>query len=82
MRGSVRNNSIMVACKPLGPARLSCIYMVFPPYLTLLSALSIPNIHTLLHPYITIFICINHSTVVYAYILNTCILLNGTPDPD
>ena len=29
----VRNND-MVAREPLGPARLSCIYMVFSPYLT------------------------------------------------
>jgi hypothetical protein len=35
-RGSVRNNGI-VAREPLGPARWSCIYMVFAPYLTLSS---------------------------------------------
>jgi len=66
----VRNNG-MVAREPLGPAKLSCIYMVFPPYLTLSSASSVRNIHSSLYPYTIAFICINHSAPVYAHILNT-----------
>jgi hypothetical protein len=68
--GSVKNNSIVVARKPLGPAKLTCIYIIFLPYLTLLSLLSVCNIHALLYPYTIAFICINHSAIVYAHILN------------
>jgi hypothetical protein len=66
----VRNNG-MVAREPLEPARLSYIYVVFPPYLTLSSPSSARNIHSSLHPHTIAFICINHSTVAYAHILKT-----------
>jgi hypothetical protein len=56
----VRNNGMVARELPLGPARWSCIYMVFAPYLTLLS---IRNIHCTnitatplqLHPFIRLF---------------------------
>jgi hypothetical protein len=70
--GSVKNNSIVVARKPLGPAKLTYIYIyiIFLPYLTLLSLLSVCNTHALLYPYTIAYICINHSAVVYAHIRN------------
>ena len=39
---SVRNNGMVARELPLGPARWSCIYMVFAPYLTLSS---VRNLH-------------------------------------
>jgi len=61
---------MVVAREPLRPARLTCIYTVFLPYLTLSSISSVRNIHSSWHPHIIAFICINHSAVIYAHILN------------
>jgi hypothetical protein len=41
----VRNNGMVARELPLGPARLSCIYVVFAPYLTLPS-ICIHTVHT------------------------------------
>jgi hypothetical protein len=67
----------MVAREPLGPASSTCIYMEFYSYFAVSSASSVRNIHSSLHPHTIAFICINHSAVVYAHILN-----NGDRDPD